>query len=290
MAAPTRLRVPARIDFAGGWTDVADYSAKEGGLVLHAAIWPGVEAEASWGESGLSIAMTLDAPPDSHLGTSSSVNVAWVRLTHSFTGMDCSAAEIAETAWKLETLLGNKGGKQDQYAAALGGFNLLRFGAEDEPAVFERLALGEDRVAALRARLILCHARKSTDSGANHRRVWERFGDGDAAVLAGLRRIRASVEPARDALVTGDWAAFGGLLTENREAARSLGGGSITEGMDRLFAAAEEAGALGGKGCGAGPGGMIIVLAEPERREAVERALVEAGGAVRDYAFAPVTD
>lgn len=287
---PIRVRVPARIDFAGGWSDVPDFSGTEGGAVLNAAIDRYVEGSARWDDEGLRVEYRLDVPPDSHLGTSSASNLAWLELIGRLVGKAGSPGEMAEKAYALDGIMGEKGGKQDGYAAALGGFNLLRFGGADEPARVEPIRLDPGRIAGLEARCLLCNAGPSDDSGDLHRQVWRRYRDGEPKIRETLRAIRNSVEPARDALVAGDWLQLGEALTRNRELARALGGGAVTDRMDRLFAAAERAGALGGKGCGAGGGGFLVILCGDGTRPAIERALTDAGGAPMPFRFAPRRD
>lgn len=281
-----RLKVPSRIDFAGGWTDVPEFSHAHGGLVLNAAIDAYVEASVRWEEDGLELRYRLALPPDSHLGTSSSTNLAWLRLIYALIGEEPDPVTLAEKAYLLDGVVGEKGGKQDQYAAALGGINLLRFGAENAPARIEPVELAPDRLRALEDRLILCHSGPSQNSGDQHQGVWKRYRDGDRAVLRQLCAIRDTVEPARDALVAGDMPALGRLLTANREAARALGSGAVSPAMDRLFAAAGRAGALGGKPCGAGGGGVLLILAGDDRA-AAERALEGNGGRILPFGFAP---
>src|SRR5438067_2719882 len=152
------VRIPVRIDFAGGWSDVHYFSAREGGAVLDAAITPYVEASARWEGWQLHVAYGLSLPPGSHLGTSASIDVAWLALTNGLTGREQSPVELAEAAYRLEKMLGVTGGRQDQYAAALGGFTLLRFGAEDEPADVERLEVPPRTVRAVGEGCLVCYA------------------------------------------------------------------------------------------------------------------------------------
>ncbi len=291
-AEPRRVsvRVPTRVDFAGGWSDVPDYASSEGGIVLNAAIDRYVEGCAEWTGDGLRLSYNLDLPPDAHLGTSSASNLAWLELIHGLIERRVSTTERAELAFRLEELLGEKGGKQDQYAAALGGLNLLRFGAADEPAQIEPLKLSDDHVAALQRRCILCHAGPSAGSSSLHKQVWKRFREGDGETRRTLRAIRDTALLARDALLACDWSGLAGILTRNRELARALGGGALTNRMDRLFEAGAQAGALGSKGCGAGGGGMLLFLCEDERKDAVQESLKAAGGKIIPFDFAPRRD
>src|SRR5919201_6822802 len=99
------VRIPVRLDFAGGWSDVHYFSAREGGAVLNAAISPYVEGSARWEGWQLHLEFSLSLPPGSHLGTSASVDVAWLVLTNGLTGRKQSPVELAEAAYHLEKML-----------------------------------------------------------------------------------------------------------------------------------------------------------------------------------------
>jgi D-glycero-alpha-D-manno-heptose-7-phosphate kinase len=101
-------------------------------------------------------------------------------LTNGLTGRKQSPVELAEAAYHLEKMLGVTGGKQDQYAAALGGFNLLRFGAEAELADVEQFDVPPRLARALRERCVLCYSGTPPGAGSLHEQVWERYRGGDA--------------------------------------------------------------------------------------------------------------
>ena len=269
---------------------MADFSAKEGGAVLNAAIDGYLEGSARWDASGMRIEQRLDLPPDSHLGTSASATVAWLRLTYGLIGKGVPPVELAEQAHALAGVLGEKGGKQDEYAAALGGFNFLRFGREEDPARVERLDVPPEVVRELESRLVLCDSRETSSSSGLHEEVWGRYRSGDEAIARTLREIRDTAGPARDALMRGDLDALGPLMARNRELTRRLHGGLVTPRMDALFDAAERAGALGSKGCGGGGGGFLLFLCAEGRREAVERTLRDRDGRPAPFGFAPRTE
>ena len=283
------LRVPVRIDFAGGWTDVSHFSARHGGAVVNAAINHYVEGRAVTSGTETRLEYRTGVPPGSGLGSSAALDVAWLSLTNGLIGRDRSPVELAEDAYRLEKLLGVAGGKQDQYASALGGFNYLRFGAEDEPAEVEPLRLRPDVVRALEERLVLCYTGSAHHSSSLHERVWARFLRGDARIRAALMQIRDSVAPMRDALLAGDLPAVAELLTLNREAAGRFLPELVTPAMDRLFAEAAHAGAIGSKACGAGGGGCLVLLCEAGCREPVERALTSRGARILRFRFEPPT-
>src|SRR6185437_16818128 len=63
---------PVRLDFAGGWTDVPPFSAREGGVVVNAAIGLYAHAEVCPGGTGLHLVAedleaTLDLPDEAAL-------------------------------------------------------------------------------------------------------------------------------------------------------------------------------------------------------------------------------
>ncbi len=288
-ASSVRVRIPVRIDFAGGWTDVHYFSAREGGAVVNAAINHYVEGTAFSDGERMHLEYGMSVPRGAGLGTSAALDVAWLALTNDLIGRWPSAVELAEAAYRIEKLLGVEGGKQDQYASALGGFNHLVFSAEEEPARVEPLRLEPRVVEALEQRLLLCYTGSPHHSGSLHEQVWAPFLEGDLRIAGALRRIAGSVPATRDALLSGELDALAELLTENREAARQLFPGLVTPSMDRLFQLAKAAGALGSKACGAGGGGCLLFLCATELRGAVQRALEEEGGIVLPFRFESVS-
>lgn len=282
-----RVRIPGRIDFAGGWSDVHYFSAREGGAVLNAAIDRYVEGEALSDGGRMRLRYRSAIPRGAGLGGSAALDVAWLALTNGLMDRSRSAIELAEDAYRLEKILGVEGGKQDQYAAALGGFNLLRFAREDEPVVVEPLKVEAGIVKLLEARLVLCYSGRARHSGDLHERVWAPFLAGDARVLNALREIRDSVEPARDALLRGDIDSLGQVMSVNYEAARNLVPELVTPTMDRLLAAARDAGSIGAKACGAGGGGCLLFACRSGAAGSVKRALRAEGAKVMRFQFEP---
>jgi D-glycero-alpha-D-manno-heptose-7-phosphate kinase len=283
------VRIPVRVDFAGGWTDVPHFSAREGGAVVNAAINHYVEGSAVTDHVRTHLEYETSIPKGSGLGASAALDVAWLALTDGLMERERSAVELAEAAYRLEKLLGVEGGKQDQYAAAIGGFNVLVFGAEEDAARVEALRPDPTIVAALEERLVLCYTGSAHHSGDLHERVWARLLDGDARIVAALKKIAETVPATKRALQSGDLEALAELLTLNREAARQLHPDTVTPYMDHLFEVAGAAGAIGSKACGAGGGGCVLLLCASERREAVEGALVAAGASIVPFRFESVS-
>jgi D-glycero-alpha-D-manno-heptose-7-phosphate kinase len=282
--APSRIvaRAPVRIDLAGGWTDVPYFADAEGGAVLNAAIDRHVTGELV-SDDGMRVSYATSIPSGAGLGTSAAFNVVWLALVNAAMGRQLRREEIAEQAFAIESLLGVLGGKQDQYAAVLGGIHLFRFTGAGSEA--ERLDLGPDAIAELRQRLVLCYSGEARLSGDIHEHVWSRYRAGDAQVTAALRRLTQIAFEMKDALVAGDLAALGDLLGENWSCQKQLHPSITNPSVDALFELATSSGAVSGKACGAGGGGCLLFFCPPQTTAALGAALSEAGAEVIDFAF-----
>ncbi len=225
---------------------------------------------------GFEITTSSDAPAGSGLGGSGSLGVALVAAFAALGGEHPLAAEIAQRAHRLEAVdAGVPGGRQDQFAAALGGLHLLEFG---DPGVrATRLAPPPDAWLEIEHHLVLCHTGTSRLSGQTHAEVWRRFAAGDAAVARALDGLKACALEMAERVERGDVAALGALLTRNWAHQCALADGMRTPAMAALERKAAEAGAAGWKACGAGAGGCMVFLAKAGRAFAVAEALKTAG-------------
>ena len=319
-----RASAPVRLDFAGGWTDVAPFAVAERGAVVNAAIdlrteahvQPGGETfrltsedlgetielrgqngldsngrlgllRAAWRLSGLtggSLRTRSQVPPGSGLGSSGALDVALVAALDAAQGRQRSPQDLAEEAWRLETIeAGLPGGKQDQYAAALGGFHHLRF--EAGAVVVTPLRLEPDFLAELEQRILVCYTGTSRVSSNTIERVMTAYTEGRNQVVTALRALAGLADQMAEALLQGDLARSGALLRQNWQEQQRLDAGMCTETMARLEAAMDRAGSLGGKAAGAGAGGSMFFILSGDRDEAA-RAAREAGATVLPFTWA----
>jgi len=285
-------RAPLRLDFAGGWSDIPPFAERVGGAVLNAAITQYVQAELTsaregerpepGAEQGMQVHYGMNLPAGSGLGSSASLSVAWLGLVRANMGHHDSPADLAAMACDLANLLGITGGKQDEYCAAHGGFNLMRFG---HGVQVERLELAPALVAELESRLVLCYSGRSRLSGDIHDHVWGAFLAGSEVVASKLALLAETALLMRDALLAGDLTAFGDLLERNWSGQKALHSSITNAQVEDLFAAALAAGARSGKACGAGGGGCLVFLAPRDRVHAVRQALTAAGAQILDFRF-----
>tara|TARA_A100000164_G_C21890537_1_gene765172 strand:- start:1099 stop:1764 length:666 start_codon:yes stop_codon:yes gene_type:complete len=111
-----------------------------------------------------------------------------VGLIGTILGAEYEATEIAEIAYQFEALLGNKGGRQDQWASALGGINHMSFKGENVETRSLKPSTGF--INLLEDRLLLFNSMISHVSGQLHQNIWDRYEDEDSGIVQALERIR----------------------------------------------------------------------------------------------------
>ncbi len=217
-----------------------------------------------------------EAPAGSGLGSSGALDVALVAALSLARQEPLSGRELAELAWYLETVEAKiPGGKQDQFAAALGGFHRLSF--RDPDVGIEPITLDPTFAGALERQIVLCYTGRSRVSGATIARVMSAYERRDPQVVGALRALKDVAGAMAEALRAADLDRVGALLTENWTHQQALDGEMRTAEMAALERAMGEAGVLGGKAAGAGAGGSMFFLARGDAETA--RAAARAAGA-----------
>jgi D-glycero-alpha-D-manno-heptose-7-phosphate kinase len=189
---------------------------------------------------------------------------------NAYIGKKLDKREVAEAACHLEIdLVKEPIGKQDQYAAAFGGFNVLQFDPDGTVSV-EPLLLDYKKRTDLENHLILFFLGTTRDASsilteqrANTERNFEI-----------LKRMSDSVPVFKDALLRADFQSAGEMLIEGWTMKKQLASGISNSGIDRLFEIAISSGAWGGKMLGAGGAGCLMMLAPINRRVAVVNTLM----------------
>ena len=226
---------------------------------------------------GFSLLTRTDAPPGSGLGSSSTVVVALIGAFERWLRIGLDRYEIARLAYRVEREdLGMHGGRQDQYAAAFGGFNFMEFDGSD--VLVNPLRIRDEVVWELEASLVLAWTGQSRLSSSIIEAQIRNAEAGAADALDAMDRTKALALDMKRHLLTGSLGAFGETLDEAWRVKQRMAGGITTDTLDEIYGAARDAGALGGKVSGAGGGGFMFFFAEPGRRPAVVQA-VEAHGA-----------
>lgn len=234
--------------------------------------------------TGVNITTQSRAPKGSGLGASSSL---LINLSHVLSHLNHGSADperIIDVAANLEAqCIGIPTGKQDYYPPSYGGVNAIWF----QPGGNRVESLGgEDLASELERRVILSYTGISHFSGTNNWAMMKRYIDKRGTTVENLRRIKQTAFAMREALLARAFGRFAELVDEEWQNRRALAKGVANARIDRIMSAAQEAGALASKICGAGGGGCMITVVEPGDRPAVEKALRGARAQVLGYGIA----
>lgn len=222
---------------------------------------------------GIEITTIADIPSKgTGLGSSSSFTVGLLHALNAYQGRYVSKETLGADACYIEIdHCGEPIGKQDQYAAAYGGFNLIEFHPDDmvevTPVICQRNTL-----LAIEENIIVFYT-GITRSASKLLEQQAAQVDGEADKQQVLRRMVQLTYDLRTEIQNNNEAVFGEILHENWMLKKSLTQGISTGAIDDWYAAARAAGAVGGKILGAGAGGFLMLYAPKERHEAIATAL-----------------
>lgn len=294
-------RAPTRLDFGGGWTDVAPYSDECGGAVCNVAITRYATVTVSRADSTSAAdaasrdaedtlvraalrcsplpdaraSLSSDFPLGAGLGGSSAAGVALAGALAALAGAPLTPPALAERSRRTEVEeLGVAGGFQDHYAAAFGGALLLTTGA---PVEVRRITLRDDIAATLARRIVLVYTGQSRISARTIAAVADGCREGDPQVCRALDHLKRLALLMADALGRADIDALGELVGEHWTHQRALHPSITTDRIDAIHAACTRAGALGMKALGASGGGCVMAIARDGEEDALAAALAPLG-------------
>jgi D-glycero-alpha-D-manno-heptose-7-phosphate kinase len=289
-------QTPLRVSFAGGGTDLAAYYESQEGFVVSTAIDKFVyvivkerfddaiylnymrkeivaspdeiqhelirEAMRTSGvDHGVEVTLLSDIPSEgSGLGSSSSFTVGLLNAFYAYQGEQVTAERLAREACAIEIeRLGKPIGKQDQYIAAYGGLRSFRFRRDGEVSARSlRLDPADLRRLSARTHLFFTGRTRRADTILSEQKA--RTAD-RLAELDGIKALALELESALEAR---DFDRLGETLHEGWELKRRLAAGISDAGIEEMYERARAHGALGGKICGAGGGGFLLVDCPPE--------------------------
>jgi D-glycero-alpha-D-manno-heptose-7-phosphate kinase len=298
-------QTPLRVSFVGGGTDLPSFYQRQGGSVISMAVDKYVyitvnrrfddtlrlsysqteiaetldqvrhplfreSIRYSGLNSALEVTSIADIPSGTGLGSSSSFTVGLLHALYAYQGKYMRAEELAEQACHLEIgVLHEPIGKQDQYAAAVGGLRRYDFNPDGSVYVHPVICSTETR-AALFERLMFFYLGGSRDA----RQVLTEQTNNTEKKLEFLQRIRCLVDAFWSVLVRGNGVdEIGDILHEAWVCKKQLATHISNSGIDEFYDRARAAGAAGGKLLGAGMGGFLMLFCEPSRQAAVREAL-----------------
>ena len=228
---------------------------------------------ALFGLKGVEITSISDIPGSgSGLGSSSSYTVGLLNAISTYCGKRiCSPHLLAEEAFLIEFGCGHSVGKQDHYAASHGGLHFFKF-TKDGNVEVEPIILGEEDSRLFQDQLLLFWTGKT-------RKANDILKQQDANLLIRKRTQDVALDmrdlafQLRNSLQLGGIYTLGEYLHNNWVMKKELALGISDHKLDLLYEKARTAGATGGKICGAGGGGFLLISAEQECHEAIEKAI-----------------
>ena len=225
---------------------------------------------------GFRLTTDSQAPAGAGIGGSSAMAVALSAALDRLTGKKLSRVDWIHISRDVEAIVIQvPTGTQDHYPPAFGGASVIRLDVGGERREPLRVNLDE-----LERRLALCYTGKPRQSAINNWQVFQAHVNGDRRVQRNLEEIAAIARAMRVALERGRWEETARLMREEWDFRRRNLPTISTPTIDRIIAAARRCGALSGKVCGAGGGGCVALLIEPDARASVNAAIAGAGGEI----------
>jgi D-glycero-alpha-D-manno-heptose-7-phosphate kinase len=263
------------------WTEEAHFSF-DGQMDLAKGVLKRFELD-KLRSDGFDLFVHADAPPNSGLGGSSTFTVALIGLFRELLGLPITSAGMAKLAYDIERNdVGIKGGRQDQYAAAFGGFNFMEFRGEE--VIVTPLRLSDFLVNELEYNLLLYYV-GSRETQPIIENQMESTKAENAEPLAAMDRTKEIAIEMKRVLLRGDLDCFGELLHESWVHKKKTAPGITTPRIDELYEEAQKAGAMGGKITGAGGGGHLLLYCPFNKRHIVRERLSAMGTRATDFRF-----
>ena len=232
---------------------------------------------------GIELESNSEAPAGAGISGSSSLMIAIASALNKLTGRGYKLEKLREIVQNIEAqVIRVPTGAQDYFPAMYGGVSAIELTAA---GVFRKaLAVDADE---LNARFVLAYTGEPRNSGINNWEVMKAHINGDEAVQRNFCRIASIANGMRAALECKDWAEAGRLMREDWTNRRKNIPTITTPLIDELISATRRVGSTGAKVCGAGGGGCVVFLVEPDAKAKVAEIIARGGAEVLQTAVAP---
>lgn len=301
-------KTPMRMSFVGGGSDLSSFYRQHGGAVVSTAIDKymyitvnhkfdsGIRASYSMTEEveaahqikhpliraglglvgiegGIELASMADIPSrGTGLGSSSSFTVGLLHALYGFKNQYVSKEQLASESCHIEIeICGDPIGKQDQYAAAYGGLNYIRF-HPDESVSVDPIICDSETLQRLQDHILVFYTGRSREASELLAEQTKKTAS-ETRVQQTLIKMVALAADLKRELERNNLDAFGEILHENWALKKTLVDGISDGEIDDWYETGRRSGALGGKLLGAGRGGFMMFFAPPERHAAIVHAL-----------------
>lgn len=226
-----------------------------------------------------------DAPVGSGLGTSSAMVVCILKCFVEWLSLPLGDYEIARLAYEIERKdLGLSGGKQDQYAAAFGGFNYMEF-LPNDMVIVNPLKIKRWIIDELEASMVLYFTGRSRESANIIKEQSENTSKRDSEAIEAMHAIKQTAVDMKLALLKGDINCFAEILRVGWENKQKMASHITNQKIQEVIDIAMSVGAKAAKVSGAGGGGFIMFVVEPTRKMEIINALSKLDGFVMPFQF-----
>lgn len=221
---------------------------------------------------GVEISSIADIPSKgTGLGSSSSFSVGLLNAIYAYKGETVSKEILASQACNVEiNLCKSPIGKQDQYAAAFGGMNLIVFRG-DETVKVQPVISSKEVLKQIEDWTLVFYTGKTRGAGSILAKQTELLKKNDRKILV-HRMVQLAFELKKE-IEAGSLENFGEILHENWKLKTQICDGITDNVIDHWYDAGINAGALGGKLLGAGNGGFIMFFAHPSKHANIKKSL-----------------
>ena len=226
----------------------------------------------------------VDAPAGSGLGSSSTLVVAIVKAFQEWQNLPLGDYDLANLAWSIEREdLQMAGGRQDQYAAAFGGFNFMEFNGSK--VLVNPLRIKKEYLNELEFNILLYYTGTSRLSAKIIESQAQNAKNKNEKAIEAMHKIKEYSYEMKEALLTGSLYKMGDLLNDGWKYKKQMSSSISNPVIDNIYETAIKAGASGGKISGAGGGGFFMFYCPDNTRYKVIEELSKLGGEFRRFRF-----
>jgi D-glycero-alpha-D-manno-heptose-7-phosphate kinase len=202
--------------------------------------------------------------------------VALVEAYRAAFGLALGRYDVARLAFEIERIdVGLAGGRQDQYAASFGGVNFMEF-LPNERVIVNPLRISSSYLYEFESSLIVCFTGQSRASAIIQDQVRAATQDDHGAVEA-MHQLKADAIDMKQALLGGNIQRVSDTLNRSWRAKQRTSKFVSNSRIEEIFELGLMNGASAGKVSGAGGGGFLMFMVDPEHRYKLATALTEYG-------------
>lgn len=225
-------------------------------------------------DGNLDIHIFADLPARTGLGSSSAFTVGFLNALYALEGKVVPKEQLANDAIYVEQdLIKENVGSQDQIHASYGGFNLIEFSSGQFKV--KPIIISKEKRQILEDSMMLFFTGQTRYTTEILKEQVERTRSKDNDIF--LKEMHAMVYDAIDTISSENKGSFvkslGNLLNTGWGLKKSLSRSVSNHQIDDVYDRAIKAGAFGGKIAGAGGGGFLMLLVEPDYKDSVREAL-----------------